>query len=307
MNTKPNYTKLPSGPTDYTPYGPTTKSPYTGINYPGTQPTINYANPSLNSFGSPVFSSNQFYTSPTYQPGGYMPKPTVTTTTQSFTDNYAGKKVYPSFEDKATVITTTFPVKYDPPTETVFNGVTITGKTQTVPVKKTTKKNYYNQKITSTIPIDRTPLIGAKEADLVEFDDYFEKHSDKFFTPEIDEIFLYFTKEYLVGLQFCYRDSWGREEREIYKGNRHMSKSESLKNYFWSSMKLDFDDYIKEVYAEGGSHVTYLKIISYKGKVIECGTPSGYELKNLIPDLCKCIGVGGSHGMCISNIYFYYT
>lgn len=295
------YAKLSDISMETSPLDPTMKSPYAF----GTQPQVNYYNPSLNAFGTPAFSSNQFYATPAYQPGTYGPKPTTNITTSPYPGPvYSGKQVYPTFEQKPTPTT----INLGPPNQMVFNDVVINNYQQpTPPIKKTPKKNYYNKPIPGTIPIERTPIIGTKEMDMIEFDDYFEKHVDKFLTPEVDEIFLYFTSEYLVGVQFCYRDSWGRQERETYKGNRHMSKSENLKNYYWSSMKMDFDEYIKEVYGEGETHVTYLKVVTNKGKTIECGIPSGRELKNLIPELSKVIGVGGSYGMCISNIYFYYT
>jgi len=282
-----------------TDFGPTMTSPYSF----GAQPQTNYLNPTSNPFGTTVVSSNQFFPAPTNQPGIYGPKETVDIFTIPYSDPIStGKQAYPIFEQKYAP-----KINLEAPTGAQFNGVTVNYRPQTAPVKKSTRKNYYNQKVPGTIPIERTPIIGAKEMEMVEFDDYFEKHVDKFLSSEIDEIFLYFIQDYLVGLQFCYRDSWGREDRETYKGNCHMSKSEGLKNYFWSSMKLDFDEYVKEIYGEGDNYVTYLKLVTNKGKMIECGVPSGMELKNLIPDLSKVIGVGGSYGMCVSNIYFYYN
>ena len=180
-------------------------------------------------------------------------------------------------------------------------------KQQSAPIKTkpVVRKNYYYQKINSTIPIERSAIIGRQEMDTVEFDDYFEKHADKFFSPEIDEIFLYYTQSYLVGIQAFYRDSWGREDRETYKGSLHMSKSSQNRDYFWTSLKLEFDDFIKEIYTEGEDFITYLKIVSYKGKAIEVGTRTKKTEENLVPTMTKCIGFGGSHGSFMSSLYFY--
>ena len=171
--------------------------------------------------------------------------------------------------------------------------------------KPVVRKNYYHKKIESTTPVELSSIIGKQEMDTVEFDDYHEKHAEKFFTPEINEIFVYYTGEYLVGLQAHYRDSWGQKDREVYKGNLHMSESSANNEYQCSSIKLDFDDYIKQVYAEGQDYISYFKIVSYKGKVIEFGQSANTEPKNLIPEMTKCIGIGGSHGTFISSLYFY--
>lgn len=196
------------------------------------------------------------------------------------------------------------PTNYIP----MMNDVKIPTTKETIPQKSLTQ-NYYNKKIVnSTSPVLRTPLIGPKEMAETEFDDYFEKHASKFFTPEVDQVHLYYTPDYLLGLQFCYRDSWGRGERENYKGNLHMNKFFNPKEFPCVSMKLEFDELIKEIYVEGSStHVTYIKLVTNKAQKVEFGSPSGAELKNLLPDLSNLVAVGGSYGTCISNIYFYYS
>jgi len=66
-------------------------------------------------------------------------------------------------------------------------------------------------------------LVGKLGPGFLEFDDYFEKHKDKFFTPELNEITFYFTPDnVIVGLYAVYRDSWGKDDRELYKGNVHV-------------------------------------------------------------------------------------
>ena len=193
-----------------------------------------------------------------------------------------------------------------PSNNSILNQVIPNAQFQATSYFQIAKHNYYYRKINSAVPIERTSLIGMKEFDLIEFDDYFEKHSDKFLSPEIDEIIIYFTADYLVGLQFTYRDMWGRDDREKYNGKSHVSKSACFNNYQSASLTLDFDDFIKEIYSEGYDYVAYLKIVSYKGRTIECGTASQKSLNNLIPEFRKCIGVGGSYDLCISNLYFYY-
>lgn len=62
-------------------------------------------------------------------------------------------------------------------------------------------------------------IVGILGFDLQEFDDYFEKHTDKFFTPELDKIFIYYLPGAVVGIQSVFRDPWGKYDKETYKGN----------------------------------------------------------------------------------------
>jgi len=193
------------------------------------------------------------------------------------------------------------------PQQNTFNGVPMQTKKKEEP-KKSLRENYYERAITkATVPIQRTPLIGSKDMDVKEFDDYFEKHVDKFFTPEVDEINLYYTDGFLLGLQLGYRDTWGRTERETYRGNRHLHKEYNYKALPTMTLKLDTDELIKEIYAEGANFVTYLRIVTNKQQAIQFGFPSRADLENLLPKLTNCLGVGGSYGTCVSNIYFYYS
>jgi hypothetical protein len=139
-----------------------------------------------------------------------------------------------------------------------------------------------------------------------EFDDYFEKHVEKFFTPEIHEVNIYHAQGYIFGLQVVYRDSWGKFEKETYRGELHLPKNVSKSNCSVAKLSIEYDDYIKELYVDGTEYITYLKMVSQKGKILEIGK-SFTMLENQVPEMTRLIGFGGCLSMCLNGLYLYYV
>ena len=83
-------------------------------------------------------------------------------------------------------------------------------------------EKYYKMKIENNL-VKRSQIIGSVQNAYTEFDDYFEKHVEKFFTPEVDEIFVCHHQGYIFGTRFIFRDSWGKTNKETYKGDLHMA------------------------------------------------------------------------------------
>jgi len=172
------------------------------------------------------------------------------------------------------------------------------------PIYKPAYNDYYHKTIESDM-IHRSKAVGIVAEGYTEFDDYFEKHIEKFFTPELHEITIYYGPGYIVGLQVIYRDSWGKYDKETYKGELHMPQNINKANCSVGKLTLEYDDYIKEIYVDGTEYITYLKIVSFKGKQLEVGK-SFNLLENQVQDMTRVIGFGGSYGMCLAGIYFYY-
>lgn len=168
------------------------------------------------------------------------------------------------------------------------------------------REDYFKKKIENQI-IKRTEASGSVEMGTTEFDDYFEKHVEKFFTPEIQEIILYHYQGYVFGLQFLYRDSWGKTNKETYKGEVHMADNVDKKNCECAKMTLNFDEYVKEVYVQTNEYVNFLKFVTNQGNVLEIGKPTVQDVKNIVPDNSKVLGIGGTLNICLNSVYFYYT
>jgi len=170
---------------------------------------------------------------------------------------------------------------------------------------KAYKEDYYNKKIENAI-IKRSAISGSLSHGYTEFDDYFEKHVEKFFTPEIDELYLYYHEGYIFGLQAVYRDSWGKTHKETYKGDIHMANGVTKENCQRAKLKMSYDEYIKEAYVEAGEYVTFLKLVTNLGQTIQVGHQMGTP-KNILPEQSKILGIGGTHNICLNSIYFYYS
>jgi len=167
------------------------------------------------------------------------------------------------------------------------------------------KEDYFKKQIENSL-IKRTDVTGSISHGYTEFDDYFGKHVDKFFTPEIDELYIYYHEGYVFGLQAIYRDSWGKTNKETYKGELHMASNVTKENCQRLKMKLTYDEYIKEAYVEAGEYVTFLKFVTNNKQTIQIGHQQGTP-KNIVPDQSKIMGIGGTHNICLNSIYFYYT
>jgi hypothetical protein len=170
---------------------------------------------------------------------------------------------------------------------------------------KAYKEDYFNKKIENAI-IKRSAVTGSLIHGYTEFDDYFEKHVEKFFTPEMDELYLYYHEGYIFGLQAAYRDSWGKTNKETYKGEIHMANGVTKENCQRLKLKMSYDEYIKEAYIEAGEYVTFLKFVTNLGQTIQVGQQMGTP-KNILPEQSKILGIGGTHNICLNSIYFYYT
>lgn len=156
--------------------------------------------------------------------------------------------------------------------------------------------------------IKRTSVIGSHNLQNIEFDDYFEKHTEKFFTPEINEIVIYHSPGYILGIHIIYRDPWGKVDKETYKGAIHLPKSVNPKTCAQSKITFDYDEFPREMYVDGSEYICYLKIVSSKEKVLEVGNPANPNstLVNQVPELGRILGVGGTYSLCLTSMYFYY-
>jgi hypothetical protein len=154
--------------------------------------------------------------------------------------------------------------------------------------------------------LQRTGMIGDYNEDYTTFDDYFEKHTEKFFTPEMHEITIYHSPGYILGLHCTYRDPWGKFDKETYKGNVQLPKNMNAKNCESVKLTFEYDDFPKEIYIDGTEYIHYIKIVSSKGKKIEVGKASSPSLVNQVPELGRILGVGGAISLCLNAIYFYF-
>lgn len=166
--------------------------------------------------------------------------------------------------------------------------------------------DYYNKTIENDL-IKRTEVVGNLNEVSTAFDDFFEKHTEKFFTPEIHEMIFFYSPGYIHGLQFIYRDPWGKMDKETYKGNIQLPRSINPKECQQSKITFDYDEFPKEIYVDGQEYIQYIKIVSSKNKKIEIGkeVKTG-DLENQVKDLTRILGVGGSHTTVLNSIYFYY-
>lgn len=173
------------------------------------------------------------------------------------------------------------------------------------PEEKVTE-DYFNKQIDGGI-FKRTELNGTIKGGYTEFDDYFETHVEKFFTPEINDITVFYSPGYVLGMQTVYRDPWGKTDKETYKGKLHLPKGLDPKQLASTKLTFDYDDYIKEIYVDGTEYICYLKIVSNKGKTLEVGSPTfKSDLKNKVPELGRILGFGGAYHLCLNALYFYY-
>ncbi len=153
----------------------------------------------------------------------------------------------------------------------------------------------------------RSKMIGQIYSNHHEFDDYFEKHVDKFFSPEMDEIHLFHDDFNVFGLQVIYRDPWGTmSQKETYKGDLHLSKN-ICGNYRKTVLPLEFDEYITEAYIDCQDRVTFMKLVTNSGKVVQLGGETqGKSLPNLVLPSTRIMGFGGSYDLYLRSIYLYY-
>ena len=164
------------------------------------------------------------------------------------------------------------------------------------------KKDYYNEKLPE--PWIRTSISGIYKDGSLEFDDFYENLKDMFFTPELDEMKVWHTDDYIWGIQIIYRDTWGKD-KEYYKGNPHYGKNQSPNNFLLSSLKLNYDDNIVEIRVNEGAIITGLYIKTFLGKEFKVGKLDNLG-DNLIQPLTKAVSIGGSHnGFCLEHLYFY--
>lgn len=167
------------------------------------------------------------------------------------------------------------------------------------------RQDYYARTLDNDL-YTRTDLIGSIPPYSNEFDDYYEKLQATYFTPEIQDITFFFNDVSILGTTLTYRDAWGKSEKETYKGNLHLPSNMYPNSYQSKKIAFDFEDFLKEAYLEGEDRVTYLKLVSSKGKTIELGNHSGANLVNQIPELTRVIAFGGAYNDCLTGLYLYY-
>lgn len=181
-----------------------------------------------------------------------------------------------------------------------------TQNVQEVYESKPYKEDYSHKKIENSI-IKRSEIAGFVEHGQVEFDDYFEKHIEKFFTPEFQEFNVYHHQGYIYGIQILYRDSWGKTHKETFKGELHMAPNVAKEHCERSKIVLAYDEFIKEAFVEAGEYVTFLKIVTNKDQVLSVGQQLTQSPKNIIPEHSRAVAVAGTFNICLNSVYFYYT
>jgi hypothetical protein len=171
-----------------------------------------------------------------------------------------------------------------------------------VPLMK--KENYYTKEIRDDY--SRTPIIGTMKDSSTEFDDYYETMKEMFFSPEVSELKITHTNDYLWGIHAIYRDPWGKQDKEYYKGNPHTGKKPNGgSNFTTTNIKLAYDDNFVDIRGNGTSIVTGLRFQTLKGKVYAIGRQDSLT-ENLVPNMTKVVGLGGTHNnFCIESLYFY--
>jgi len=171
------------------------------------------------------------------------------------------------------------------------------------------RENFYLKRIENK-SIQKTGVIGFLEFGQKEFDDYFEVHLEKFFTPELHEFIFYHDNKNVYGLQLIYRDAWGTMgmEKETYKGNLHLSNKISPTSCLKSHLTLEYDEYLKELYVDGQDQITYMRLVTSEARILELGFSNRkHLLVNMIAPLTRIIGVGGSFDLYLNALYFYYN
>jgi len=181
-----------------------------------------------------------------------------------------------------------------------------TTKTTDVYESKPYKEDYFHKKIENSI-IKRGEIAGFTEHGHSEFDDYFEQHTEKFFTPEFQEINVYHHQGYIYGMQVIYRDSWGKTHKETFKGNLHMAPNVAKEHCERAKIVLVYDEFIKEAFVEAGEYVTFFKIVTNKGQTLQIGQQMTESPKNIIPEHSRAIAIAGTFNICLNSVYFYYT
>lgn len=166
----------------------------------------------------------------------------------------------------------------------------------------------YHKKRIEAAGVKRTEVIGAIEAGITEFDDYFEKHAEKFFTLETQEIDVYHYQGYVFGIQSTYRDSWGKNTKEYYKAKLNMAHNVDKNGCQCTKLTFGFGEHVTEAYVEtAGENISFLKIKTNQGHVLEIGTQVNPETRNMIPAQGRMVAIGGTFGACLNSIYFYYS
>jgi len=181
-----------------------------------------------------------------------------------------------------------------------------TTKATDVYESKPYKEDYSNKKIENSI-IKRSEIAGFIEHGYAEFDDYFEKHTEKFFTPEFQEVNIYHHQGYVYGMQVIYRDSWGVTHKETFKGELHMAPNVAKEHCERAKLVLTYDEFIKEALVEAGEYVTFLKISTNKGQSLQIGQQFTESPKSIIPEHSRAIAIAGTFNICLNSLYFYYT
>jgi hypothetical protein len=169
------------------------------------------------------------------------------------------------------------------------------------------KENYSSRKVENSL-IKRSDVIGNVNEGWTEADDYMEQQSEKFLSSEIEELSVYHYQGHIFGFRAIYRDSWGKDNREIYKGNMHMAANIAKETCEVTKMTLGFGENIVKVLVEGGEFVTYLKLVTNQGKVLELGAQrTMYPIDVLPKEHAKLVCIAGTFNICMNSIYFYYV
>lgn len=169
------------------------------------------------------------------------------------------------------------------------------------------REDYHKKKIENA-GVKRTEVIGTIDAAITEFDDYFEKHVEKFFTLETQEIDVYHYQGYIFGIQSTYRDTWGKNSKESYKAKLHMATNVDKNGCQCEKLVFGFGEFVKEILVEtAGENISFLKIRTNMDHVLEIGTQVNPGLKNVVPEQGRMLAIGGTFGACLNSIYFYYS
>jgi len=175
------------------------------------------------------------------------------------------------------------------------------------PIKASKKGHYFEKEIENEM-VMRSEMIGEIGSGQHQFDDYFEKHVEKFFTPEIHQITFFHDDYDLIGLQTTYRDPWGTMiEKETYLGDLHLSKN-ICRYHTKSVLNFAYDEYLTELYIDAQDRITFIKLVTNNGQVLQLGQMNEYSLsQNLALPSTRVMGFGGSYDIYLRSIYLYYN
>lgn len=147
----------------------------------------------------------------------------------------------------------------------------------------------------------RSQLAGKIHNNTYVFDDYFGTNLHKeFHDPEIEEIIVYHTHHYIVGVQCIYKNLTSCFVGPLHKGfhNKHEVHKKKL--------KLEFGEHISEISGRCGEWMDKLKIVTNKNHVLEVGGNGGSHFSLLPHGHHTVLSIGGSCSEYLDSFYVIY-